>query len=162
LGELLLDAGFPAGVVNVITHEGKDAPAIVEALIAHPAVRRVNFTGSTRVGRINGELAGKHLKPALHELGGKAPLAGLDGADVTQAVNAAAFGAYMNQGQICMSTERIVVDEKIADEFAKALAAKSATLEAGDPRTGNPALGALISEAAAAQVQALIDDAVAK
>lgn len=162
LGELLLDAGFPAGVVNVITHEAKDAPAIVEALIAHPAVRRVNFTGSTRVGRIIGELAGKHLKPALLELGGKAPLVVLEDADITQAVNAAAFGAYMNQGQICMSTERIVVDEKIADEFAKALAAKSATLQAGDPREGNPPLGALISEAAAAQVQVLIDDAVAK
>src|SRR5690606_30194745 len=74
LGELFVDAGFPPGVVNVITHDTDSAPAIVEALIAHPAIKRVNFTGSTRVGRIIGELAGRHLKPALLELGGKAPL----------------------------------------------------------------------------------------
>ncbi|MGE4337836.1 MAG: aldehyde dehydrogenase [Pigmentiphaga sp.] len=160
IGELFTDAGYPPGVVNVISHDAASAPGIVEALIAHPAVRRVNFTGSTRVGRIIGELAGRHLKPALLELGGKAPLVVLEDADLDQAVNAAAFGAFMNQGQICMSTERIVVDAKIADEFARRLAAKSATLEAGDPRIGNPVLGALIGEAAANQVQALIDDAV--
>ncbi|OWT53377.1 salicylaldehyde dehydrogenase [Candidimonas nitroreducens] len=162
IGELFMDAGFPPGVVNVITHDTAAAPGIVEALIAHPAVCRVNFTGSTRVGRIIGELAGRHLKRALLELGGKAPLVVLEDADLDQAVNAAAFGAFMNQGQICMSTERIVVDEKIADEFARRLATKSATLKAGDPRSGSPELGALIGESAANQVQALVDDAVGK
>lgn len=162
IGELFVDAGFPPGVVNVITHDTDTAPAIVEALIAHDAVRRVNFTGSTRVGRIIGELAGRHLKPALLELGGKAPLVVLEDADLDQAVNAAAFGAFMNQGQICMSTERIVVHEAIADEFAQRLAAKSATVEAGHPMRGCPALGALISESAASNTQALIDDAVSK
>src|SRR5690606_4940843 len=162
IGELFVDAGFPPGVVNVITHDTESAPAIVEALIAHDAVRRVNFTGSTRVGRIVGELAGRHLKPALLELGGKAPLVVLEDADIDQAVNAAAFGAFMNQGQICMSTERIVVDEKIADEFARRLAEKTATLEAGDPRSGNPVLGALIGGPAVEQVQKLVDDAVSK
>ncbi|MFP3701195.1 aldehyde dehydrogenase family protein, partial [Burkholderia sp. SIMBA_013] len=82
---------------------------IVDALIAHPAVRRVNFTGSTRVGRVIAETAGRYLKPALLELGGKAPFIVLDDADIDAAVAAAAFGAYMNQGQICMSTERIIV-----------------------------------------------------
>lgn len=162
LGELFVDAGFPPGVVNVITHDTDSAPAIVEALIAHPAIKRVNFTGSTRVGRIIGELAGRHLKPALLELGGKAPLVVLEDADVDQAVQAAAFGAFMNQGQICMSTERIVVDEKVADEFAQRLAEKAQSLTAGDPRKENVPLGALIAEAAATQVMDLIDDAVSK
>lgn len=162
LGELFVEAGFPAGVVNVVSHDTASAPAIVEALIAHPAVRRVNFTGSTRVGRIIGELAGRHLKPALLELGGKAPLVVLEDADLDQAASAAAFGSFMNQGQICMSTERIVVDERIADEFAQRLAAKAQTLKTGDPRAGDVALGSLIGEPATAQVLALVEDAVAK
>ena len=78
IGQVLAEAGLPAGVLNVITNDPKDAPQVVEALIAHPAVRRVNFTGSTRVGRIIAELAGRHLKPLLLELGGKAPLLVLD------------------------------------------------------------------------------------
>ena len=110
--------------------------AIVEALIAHPTVRRVNFTGSTRVGRHVAELAARYLKPALLELGGKAPLLVLDDADLDEAVAAAAFGAFMNQGQICMSTERLIVDQTVADEFARRLAAKAATLVAGDPAQG--------------------------
>jgi len=162
IGELFVDAGFPPGAVNVITHDVQAAAGIVEALIAHPAVRRVNFTGSTRVGRIIGELAGRHLKRALLELGGKAPLVVLRDADLDQAVKAAAFGAFMNQGQICMSTERIVVDEQVADEFGRRLAAKSAVLKAGDPRSASPALGSLIGTAAADQIQALVDDAVGK
>jgi vanillin dehydrogenase len=101
---------------------------VVEALIEHPAVRRVNFTGSTRVGRLIAESCARHLKRALLELGGKAPLVVLDDADLDAAVKAAAFGAYMNQGQICMSTERLVVDAKIADDFVARLAAKARTL----------------------------------
>ena len=108
--ETLNAAGLPKGVLNVITHAAEDAPEVVSALIAHPKVRRINFTGSTRVGRIIAEQAGRHLKPALLELGGKAPLVVLDDADLDGAVNAAVFGAFMNQGQICMSTEKIVVD----------------------------------------------------
>ena len=104
-------------MVNVITNAPKDAAAVVDALIAHPAVRRVNFTGSTRVGRIIAKKCAEYLKPVLLELGGKSPLVVLDDADLDEAVKAAAFGAFVNQGQICMSTERIVVDDKIADEF---------------------------------------------
>ena len=146
-------------MINVITNDPKDAAAIVEALIAHPAVRRVNFTGSTRVGRIIAELAGRHLKPALLELGGKAPLVVLDDADIDGAVNAAVFGAFMNQGQICMSTERMIVDEKIADEFVAKLAARAAKLPAGDPR-GHVVLGSLISSQSAEKMDELIADAV--
>ena len=162
IAECLRDAGLPPGVLNVITNAPEDAPALIEMLIGHPAVRRVNFTGSTRVGRIIAQVAAKYLKPALLELGGKAPMIVLDDADIDAAVAAAAFGAFMNQGQICMSTERLVVDEKVADAFVTKLAAKAGSLVAGDPRKGNTPLGSLIGTDAAVRIQALINDAVSK
>lgn len=161
IGQVLVDAGLPKGVINVVTNDPKDAAEIVEALVAHPAVRRVNFTGSTKVGRIIAELAGRHLKPALLELGGKAPFIVLDDADIDGAVNAAVFGAFMNQGQICMSTERLIVDEKVADDFVAKLAARAAKLPAGDPR-GHVVLGSLVNPQAADKMEELIADAVAK
>ncbi|TGQ79789.1 aldehyde dehydrogenase [Mesorhizobium sp. M8A.F.Ca.ET.207.01.1.1] len=161
IGQVLVEAGLPKGVINVVTNDPKDAAGIVEALVAHPAVKRVNFTGSTKVGRIIAELAGRHLKPALLELGGKAPLLVLDDADIDAAVNAAAFGAFMHQGQICMSTERLIVDEKIADEFVAKLAVRASQLPAGDPR-GHVVLGSLISSQAADKMEELVADAVAK
>ncbi len=161
IGQCLADAGMPKGVVNVITNDPKDAAVVVETLIAHPAVRRVNFTGSTAVGRRIGELAGRHLKPVLLELGGKAPFLVLDDADVDAAVNAAVFGAFMHQGQICMSTERIIVDAAVADQFVNKFAARAAALPAGDPR-GHVVLGSLVSLAAAEKMDALIADATAK
>ena len=161
IGQVLNDAGFPKGVVNVLSNAPADAPKIVEALIAHPAIRRINFTGSTKVGRIIARLAAEHLKPVLLELGGKAPLIVLDDADLDQAVDAAAFGAFMNQGQICMSTERIIVDEKIADAFVAKFAAKASKLPAGDPR-GHVVLGSLVDLAPAERMDVLIADAVAK
>ncbi|MBY3380635.1 aldehyde dehydrogenase [Rhizobium laguerreae] len=157
----LTEAGLPAGVINVITNAPEDAPEIVTALIAHPAVKRVNFTGSTKVGKIIAETCGRHLKPTLLELGGKAPLVILDDADIDGAVNAAIFGAFMNQGQICMSTERIIVDETIADQFVAKLAARASQLPAGDPR-GHVVLGSLISLDAAMKMEELIADATAK
>ncbi|MGA2043400.1 MAG: aldehyde dehydrogenase [Roseiarcus sp.] len=161
IGRVLVEAGLPKGVVNVVTNAPADAAAVVEALIAHSAVRRVNFTGSTRVGRIVAELAARHLKPVLLELGGKAPLVVLDDADLDGAVNAAAFGAFMNQGQICMSTERIIVDESLADGFVARLAAKAARLPAGDPR-GHVVLGSMIDIGPAERMDDYIADALAK
>lgn len=161
IGQVLVEAGLPKGVINVVTNDPRDAAAIVEALVAHPSVKRVNFTGSTKVGRIIAELAGRHLKPALLELGGKAPLLVLDDADIDAAVNAATFGAFMHQGQICMSTERLIVDDKIADEFVSKLAARASQLPAGDPR-GHVVLGSLISSQAADKMEELVADAVAK
>ncbi len=161
IGQTLNDAGLPPGVVNVLSNAPGDAAAVVEALIAHPAVRRINFTGSTRVGRIIAKLAAAHLKPVLLELGGKASLVVLDDADLDQAVDAAAFGAFLNQGQICMSTERFVVDEAVADAFVAKLAAKASRLPAGDPR-GHVVLGSLIDRAAAEKMDDLIADAVGK
>ena len=162
IAECLREAGLPPGVLNVITNAPEDAPELIEALISHPAVRRINFTGSTRVGHIIAQTAAKYLKPVLLELGGKAPLLVLDDADLDAAVAAAAFGAFMNQGQICMSTERIVLDNKVADAFVAKLATKAETLIAGDPRTGNTPLGSLIGTEAADRIQGLIKDAVGK
>ena len=161
IGRILNDAGFPRGVVNVLSNAPQDAPKIVEALVSHRDVSRINFTGSTRVGRIIAKLAAEHLKPVLLELGGKAPFVVLDDADLDHAVNAAAFGAFMNQGQICMSTERIIVDAKVADEFVAKFAAKASKLPAGDPRQ-HVVLGSLIDLAPAEHMDTLIADAVSK
>jgi vanillin dehydrogenase len=158
IGQCLVEAGLPAGVINVISNTPDDAAEIVETLIAHPAVRRINFTGSTRIGKIIARLAAEHLKPVLLELGGKAPILVLDDADLDAAVNAVVFGAFMHQGQICMSTERIIVDEKIADQFVEKLCARAEKLPAGDPR-GRVVLGSLISAGSADRMEALIADA---
>ena len=157
--ELIVDAfaaaGFPDGVVNLVTNEPSQAAEVVGALIDHPAVRRINFTGSTAVGRIVARRAAENLKPVLLELGGKAPLIVLEDADLDEAVKAAAFGAFMNAGQICMSTERIIVVDEIADEFARRLGEKAASMPA-------PAIGDQVDDEAQAGIRSLIEDALAK
>lgn len=160
--EAFAEAGFPEGVVNVVTNAPADAADVVGALIDAPEVKRINFTGSTAVGRIIAKRAAEHLKPCLLELGGKAPLVICADADLDEAVKAAAFGAYMNQGQICMSTERIIVVEAVADTFAAKFAAKVKTLTAGDPRLGNTPLGGVVDAKTVAHCLSLVDDAVAK
>ncbi|MEY2804015.1 MAG: hypothetical protein RL657_1351 [Pseudomonadota bacterium] len=161
--EAFQDAGFPPGVLNYITNAPADAGAVVEAMVAHPAVRRVNFTGSTRVGRLIAMTCAKYLKPAVLELGGKAPMVILDDADLEEAVNGAAFGCFANSGQICMSTERLVVDQKIADEFVRKFADKAKSLPLGDPRKPDPVvLGSVIGMSTVEHCNALIDDALAK
>lgn len=153
-------AGFPDGVVNIVTNAPVDAADVVGALIDHPAVRRINFTGSTAVGRIIAKRAAEHLKPVLLELGGKAPLIVLDDADLDEAVKAAAFGAFMNQGQICMSTERIIVVDAVAEAFVEKFRAKVATLAVGDPRSGQTPLGAVVDVKTVSHVQGLVEDAL--
>ena len=161
--EALQEAGFPAGVVNYVTNAPADAGAVVEAMVAHPAVRRVNFTGSTKVGKIIAQTCAKYLKPVVLELGGKAPFVVLDDANIDDAVNAAAFGSFANSGQICMSTERLIVDSKIADEFVKRFAAKASQLPLGDPRKPEPVvLGSVIGMGTVHHCNELIDDALAK
>ena len=155
IAEAFTEAGFPKGVVNLVTNRPEHAAEVVGALIDHPAVGRINFTGSTAVGKIIAKRAAEHLKPVLLELGGKAPLIVLEDADLDEAVAAAAFGAFMNAGQICMSTERIIVVEAVADRFGELFAAKAATMPA-------PAVGEQVDDDAQAKVAALIDDAVGK
>ncbi|HBF28255.1 aldehyde dehydrogenase [Rhizobium sp.] len=162
LGEVLQQAGLPDGAFNIISNAPADASTIVEALIAHPVVRRVNFTGSTRVGRIIAQMGARHLKRCLLELGGKAPLIVLEDADLEEAAKAAAFGAFFNQGQICMSTERIILLDAIADDFMRLFVAKAKALRADNPALGAAPLGALISADSSRRIKAMIDDAVTK
>jgi benzaldehyde dehydrogenase (NAD) len=160
--EAFASAGFPEGVVNIVTNAPKDAAEVVGALIDHVAVKRINFTGSTTVGRMIAKRAAGHLKPCLLELGGKAPLIVLDDADLDEAVKAAAFGAFMNQGQICMSTERIIVVDSVAADFVKRFAAKAKSMPTGDPREAKTPLGAVVDRKTVAHVNSLIDDATTK
>ena len=161
IGTVLQEAGIPKGVINVITNDPANAADVVNALITHPSVKHINFTGSTVVGRKIAVMAAQELTPVLLELGGKAPIVILDDADIDAAVNATIFGAFMNQGQICMSTERVIVDESIADEFVKRLAQRAASLPAGNPRD-QVVLGSLVSEESAVRMDELVADAITK
>ncbi len=161
--QLIVEAfaeALPDGVVQIVSNAPEDAGEVVGAMIDHPAVRRVNFTGSTHVGRIIARRCADHLKPVLLELGGKAPLLVLEDADLDEAVKAAAFGAFMNQGQICMSTERIIVVDAVADAFSERFAAKVRTMPVGDPRAGSTPLGAVVDRKTVDGVQALIAEAL--
>jgi acyl-CoA reductase-like NAD-dependent aldehyde dehydrogenase len=160
IGTVLSEAGLGDGVINVISTDVKDAQAVSEAAIGHPAVKRVNFTGSSRVGRILAQVAAKYLKPILLELGGKAPLLVLADADIDAAVDATVFGAFANQGQICMSTERVIVERSVADAFAAKLRARVAALPVGNPNEGEFVLGSVVGPATVKRVQVLISDAV--
>ncbi|MEU6653217.1 aldehyde dehydrogenase family protein [Streptomyces sp. NPDC046900] len=162
IADLLREAGLPDGVLNVVTNAREDAAEIAEALIGDDRVRAVNFTGSTGVGRIIGELAARHLKPAVLELGGKNAVLVLNDADVDHAVDAATFSVFMNSGQICMSGDRILVHESLAEEFTEKFVQKVASLRAGDPAHPRTVVGPLISARSAQRLAALVKDAVAK
>ncbi|SHM44437.1 Acyl-CoA reductase [Sphingobium sp. YR657] len=163
LAQAFYEAGFPSGVLNFVTNAPEDAADVIDTLIAHPAIRRINFTGSTRVGRIIAQKSATHLKRCLLELGGKAPFVVLDDADIESAVNAAIFGSFLYQGQICMSTERFVVDESVADQFAARFAERAAALPAGDPAAGpGCVVGPMIGRASGERINSLVEDALAK
>ena len=161
-GEIFAEAGLPAGVLNIVTHAPGEAGPIGDELVENPLVRRINFTGSTATGRRLAEAAGRHLKRVVLELGGQNPLIVLADADLDYAVSAAAFGAFLHQGQICMSSRRIIVERPIAAEFTERLAAKTAGLKAGNPNEHDTIIGPLINADAVATVQRRVDDAVAK
>ena len=163
LVEILYAAGLPAGVLNMITTAPSDAPEVIDQLIAHPAIRRINFTGSTRVGRIIAQKAASHLKRCLLELGGKSPLIILRDANIDDAVRAAVFGSFLYQGQICMSTERIVVDASVADQVAGKIAERVLALPSGDPvEKPSCVVGPMAFAESGARINALIEDALAK
>jgi benzaldehyde dehydrogenase (NAD) len=162
IGEVFDQAGFPQGVMTPILTRAEDSEEIVEALIASPVVRRVNFTGSTRVGQRVAELCAKYLKRPLLELGGQSTMLVLEDADLDHAAREALRGAYLNQGQVCMSTERLIVAAPIADAFAAKLEALRAQLSLGDPRLPETDVGPVISHAAAERIAGLISDALSK
>ncbi|HUZ68885.1 MAG TPA: aldehyde dehydrogenase family protein [Candidatus Saccharimonadales bacterium] len=160
-GEIFAEAGLPAGVLNIVTHGPGEAGPIGDELVENPKVRRINFTGSTATGRRIAEAAGRNLKRVVLELGGQNPLIVLDDADLDYAVDAAAFGAFLHQGQICMSARRIIVERPIADAFVEKLTAKTAGLKLGDPKEMDTIIGPLINAAALATVQRRVDAAAA-
>ncbi|GLI77433.1 hypothetical protein PoHVEF18_005723 [Penicillium ochrochloron] len=157
LGDIFRQAGLPDGCLNVVFHQVSDAAAVTTALIAHPAVRKVNFTGSTNVGSIIASTAGKHIKPVLLELGGKASAVVLDDADLDKAAMSCALGSFMHSGQICMSTERIVVQRRIVDQFRQKVAENAEKLFGKDA----PAL-CLVNAAAVTKNKKLVSDAVSR
>lgn len=163
IAETLVEAGFPPGVLNYLSNAPEAAPAVVESLIAHKAIRRINFTGSTKVGRIVAETAAKYLKRCLLELGGKSPLVVLDDANIEETVKASIFGSFLYQGQICMSTERLIVDEKIADEFVSKFAARAKELHNDDPMANAQCIiGPMISPRSGDRINVMIKDALDK
>lgn len=155
-----LDAGIPPGVLNYVNNHPDDAPEVVDALIRNKHVKRVNFTGSSSTGRIIAKIAAEELKPCLLELGGKSPMIILDDADLDEAARAASFGCFMNTGQICMSTEKLVVDNKVADAFVEKFT-KSASRLGIDDSCEIP-LGPLAMRNAPEKIKALIKDATDK
>ncbi|KAL4929485.1 aldehyde dehydrogenase [Aspergillus undulatus] len=157
IGDVFREAGLPAGCINVIYHKPSDAPAVTNALIAHPAVRKINFTGSTNVGAIIASTAGKYIKPVLLELGGKASAIVLDDANLEKAATGCTLGAFIHSGQVCMSTERIIVQRSIAEQFQKVL------VETAEKIFGkNAPAPVLVASAAVNKNKGLVDDAVGK
>lgn len=162
IGEAVIVAGFPKDVVQVFLCPGEKSEGIVDALIEHPVVRRVNFTGSTRIGRRVAALCANHLKRPLLELGGQAPMVVLDDADLDLAAAAAVSGGYQNQGQICMSTERLIVQRSVADALIDKIDTLRKTLVMGDPADPATDIGPVISVAAAERLSVLVSDAVSR
>lgn len=151
--ELLKEAGLPAGVLNYISIDRSDAPARTAEMIAHKAVRRINFTGSDRFGKILATEAAKYLKQCVFELGGKAPAIVCEDADLEEAAKAIVFGGMMHSGQICMATERVLVHKSIATKFSDRLVSIASKLIPGDTANDSSArLSALFTESSAANV----------
>jgi acyl-CoA reductase-like NAD-dependent aldehyde dehydrogenase len=161
-GEIFSEAGLPEGVLNIVTHAPGEAGPIADEFAENPLVRVISFTGSTETGRRVAEAAGRNLKRVVLELGGLNPLLVLADADLDYAVDATAFGAFLHQGQICMSARRIIVEQPIADSFVERLVEKTKTLTSGDPKKHDTIVGPLITAAAVEKVKSRVDDAVAK
>jgi aldehyde dehydrogenase (NAD+) len=159
LAEVFEEAGVPEGVLNVVTCSRDRVTDVGGELVTNPLVKAVSFTGSTAVGRHIGAQAGSLLKKACLELGGKDALIVLDDADMTKAVNAATFGSFMHQGQICMATEKIVVHESIAAEFTEKLVANVKTLSVGDPTQMGNVIGPIINQKQLDKIHAQVEDA---
>ncbi len=157
--EILEEAGLPPGVLNVIPTTDE---AVGDMLFSDPRVKLITFTGSAKVGRMLSELAGRHQKRIVLELGGKSPVVVLADADLDYAVRSAAFGIFFNQGQVCMANSRIIVEAPIYDAFCQAFAEKVRQVPFGDPAQPTTAVGPLIDARQADFIRGHIDDAVSK
>ncbi|MEC7763419.1 MAG: aldehyde dehydrogenase family protein [Pseudomonadota bacterium] len=160
--EILDEAGIPPGVFNVVTCSRDSVGAVGDEMIENPTVKAVSFTGSTAVGRHIAAKCGAHLKKACVELGGKDSMIILNDADLDHAAKAANFGSFMHQGQVCMSTEKILVQEGVYDDFMRQFLARAAKLKTGHTKDKDNVIGPLVNTRQALRVKALIDDAVAK
>lgn len=160
--ELAEEAGLPPGVLNVITCSRETVAEVGDEMIENPDVKGIVFTGSSAVGRQIAARAGAHLKKCCIELGGKDALIVCDDADMERAVGSASFGSFMHQGQICMSVEKLLVQENIYDEFMSKFSARAAKLKVGPTSDKDNVIGPLINDKQAAKVKDQIDDALAK
>ena len=158
--EILEEAGFPAGSFNVVTHAPGEAAVVADVFFDSRAVRCINFTGSDTTARILGERAGRSLKRMVMELGGFNPMLVLADADIDHAVNAACFGAFLHQGQVCMNTRKVYVERPVHDTFVEKLAAKVRTLKIGDPIDPDVIIGPLINNKAVQQTQERLANAL--
>lgn len=163
LFQVLTDVGFPAGVVNLVHGPSRE---VTSALLAHPMVRAVSFTGSTSVGRQIMALASERIVRPLLELGGNAPFIVCADANLDDAIEGAVLGRLRNTGQSCVAANRFLVHESVVDEFGSRLAARfdSLTIGHGVPTDGAavPDLGPMIDSERVAAVRAMIDDAVGR
>jgi len=160
--EVLEEAGVPKGVFNVVTCSRERVGEMGDELIENPLVKGVSFTGSTPVGRQIAARAGAHLKKCCVELGGKDSLIVLEDADMDRATSAANFGSFMHQGQICMSVEKVLVQESIYADFLRQFVARAAKLKTGDTADKSNVVGPLINDRQVARVKHQIEDALAK
>ncbi|KAH9175620.1 aldehyde dehydrogenase [Lactarius sanguifluus] len=155
--DALHDAGLPAGVLNFLPMSVGDTPSLTSEIIAHPAVRKIAFTGSDRVGRVLAGEAAKHLKSCVFELGGKAPAVVLADADIEQASRAIVSGALQFSGQICMSTERVIVQRPVLEPLVAAIKRNIDTLIVGDPEHAH--LSSLFTDRSADNIIAMLKGA---
>lgn len=160
--EVLEEAGLPAGVFNVITCSRDRVAEMGNEMVEHPLVKGISFTGSTPVGRQIAARAGAHLKKCCVELGGKDSLIVLEDADMERATQAASFGGFMHQGQICMSVEKVLVQDSVHDEFLRRFVARAAKLRTGDVARPENVIGPLINDRQVDRVRHQIEDALAK
>jgi acyl-CoA reductase-like NAD-dependent aldehyde dehydrogenase len=162
LAEIAEEAGFPAGVINVVTHAPGTAGEIADEFFDRPEVRVINLIGGVKTARVLAERAGRTLKRTVMELGGYNPLIILDDIDVDYAVKTATFGSFFHQGQICLNTRKIIVQRKIYDEFLEKFIARTKTLPSGDPQDPRTIIGPLVTSAAVKLVHDRVQDAVSK
>jgi len=158
--EVFEEAGFPKGVFNVVTNGPGFSGEVGDELIEHPKVRRLSFTGSTEVGRQIAEKAARHLKKVTLELGGNDPLIILKDTDTDYAVNAATFGRFNHQGQICMSSKRIIVERPLATRFTGKFVEKVRRLKVGDPQDPNTIIGPLINQGQVDKLHKQVEEAI--
>jgi acyl-CoA reductase-like NAD-dependent aldehyde dehydrogenase len=162
LAQVVEEAGFPRGAVNVVTHAPGAAAEIADVFFESPDVRVINLIGGVKTARMLAKRAGETLKRTTMELGGYNPMIILDDVDVDYAVRTATFGAFFHQGQICLNTRRIIVQRKIAGEFLEKFVARTKTLRSGDPQDPRTVIGPLITPAAVKAVDERVKEAVAK